>query len=134
MTSSDYGEITLNNLVKFRKSGYYRIYVEDTNGNESYIQFTVGDVDDEKESDVSGFTVSELAKVKSVYREWNSVIWEMKRNYPSLKRDTYWLQISDNFYDDMADVINNKKYRDFQDYEDFEDAFDDWYKYTMRNI
>ena len=58
----------------------------------------------------------------------------MKRNYPSLKRDTYWLQISDNFYDDMADVINNKKYRDFQDYEDFEDAFDDWYKYTMRNI
>jgi hypothetical protein len=30
MTSSDRGNVTLNNLVKFRKDGYYRIYVKDT--------------------------------------------------------------------------------------------------------
>ncbi|MBQ5945663.1 hypothetical protein IJL65_04775 [bacterium] len=41
MKSSDDGEVTLKNLVKFRKNGYYRIYVEDTDGNESYIQFNV---------------------------------------------------------------------------------------------
>jgi hypothetical protein len=41
MTSSDYGEATLKNLVKFKKSGYYRIYVEDTDGNESYVQINV---------------------------------------------------------------------------------------------
>ena len=36
MTSSDKGNVTLSNLVKFRKNGYYRIYVRDTDGNESY--------------------------------------------------------------------------------------------------
>jgi hypothetical protein len=41
MRSSDDGEVTLKDLVKFRKSGYYRIYVEDTDGNESYIEFDV---------------------------------------------------------------------------------------------
>jgi hypothetical protein len=41
MKSSDKGEVTLSNLVKFRKNGYYRIYVKDTDGNESYIQFNV---------------------------------------------------------------------------------------------
>jgi hypothetical protein len=30
MKSSDDGEVTLTNLVKFRKNGYYRIYVRDT--------------------------------------------------------------------------------------------------------
>ena len=30
--------------VKFRKDGYYRISVIDTDGNESYIEFSVGDV------------------------------------------------------------------------------------------
>ena len=41
MTSSDNGEVSLKNLVKFKKSGYYRIYVEDTDGNESYVQINV---------------------------------------------------------------------------------------------
>ena len=41
MTSSDDGEAILKNLVKFKKSGYYRIYVEDTDGNESYVQINV---------------------------------------------------------------------------------------------
>jgi len=51
-----------------------------------------------------------------------------------LKRDSYRIRLSDNFYDDMKDVINNKRYRDFQDYDDFKDAFNERYNYTMRNI
>jgi hypothetical protein len=58
----------------------------------------------------------------------------MQRKYPSLKRDTYWVKMSDNFYNDTKDVINNKRYRNFSDYEDFKEAFDDWYDYTIRNI
>ena len=136
MKSSDDGEVTLKNLVKFRKNGYYRIYVKDTDGNENYIQFSVGGDDDEDddESSVSGFSRGELSKVKSIYKEWDSLLWQLQRKYPSLKRDTYWLKMSNNFYDDMKDVINNKRYRDFSDYDDFRDAFDNWYKYTMRNI
>ena len=41
MTSSDDGEAVLKNLVKFKKSGYYRIYVKDTDGNEDYVQINV---------------------------------------------------------------------------------------------
>ena len=139
MKSYDDGEVTLRNLVKFRKNGYYRIYVRDTNGNESYIQFNVWDVDDDDDDDsssskVSGFSSSELDKIKTVYKNWNSMIAEMQRKYPALKKDTYWITISNNLYDDLKDVVNNKKVRDFDDYEDFQDAFDDWYDYTMRNI
>ena len=136
MKSSDKGEYTIDNLLKFKKSGYYRIYVKDTDGNESYIQFSVGNVDDEDddESSVSGFTSSQLSKVKKVYKEWDSMVWEMQRKYPSLKRDTYWVKMSDNFYNDTKDVINNKRYRNFSDYDDFKEAFDDWYDYTIRNI
>jgi hypothetical protein len=74
MTSSDDGEVVLKNLVKFKKSGYYRIYVEDTDGNESYIQFSVGDIDDEEESSVDGFSVKELNTVKKVYKERNNMV------------------------------------------------------------
>jgi hypothetical protein len=41
MTSSDKGEATLKNLIKFKKNGYYKIYVEDTDDNESSVEFTV---------------------------------------------------------------------------------------------
>jgi hypothetical protein len=41
MASDDDWEVTLGDLVKFRKAGYYRIYVEDYDGNENYIEFNV---------------------------------------------------------------------------------------------
>ena len=43
MTSSDDGEAVLKNLIKFKKSGYYRIYITDIYENESYIQIEVDD-------------------------------------------------------------------------------------------
>ena len=134
MTSSDRGNVTLNSLVKFRKNGYYRIYVEDTDGNESYIQFNVGWIDDDDESDVDGFSSTEFDKVKKIYKEWNSMIAQMQREYPVLKRNNSWIRLSDNFYDDMKDVINNKKSRDFDDFDDFQEAFDERYNYSMKNI
>ena len=135
MTSSDKGEVTLKNLVKFKKNGYYRIYVEDTDGNESYIQFSVGNTSsDDDESNVSWFSTTELDKVKTVYKNRESMVAQMLRNYPKLKNDTYWERLSNNFYNDMKDVVNNKKPRDFDDYDDFQEAFDDWYKYTLQNI
>ena len=140
MRSSDDGEITLKNLVKFKKKGYYRIYVKDTDWNENYIQFSVGtssdddEDDNDDEYDIAWFTSDWISRVKNVYKGWNSMIGQMQRRYPSLKKDYYWNRISENFYEDMKDVVNNKKVRDFNDYEDFKDAFDDWYEYTMRKI
>ena len=62
------------------------------------------------------------------------MVAEMQRLYPRLKKDIYWIQISNNMYDDLKDVANNKKVRDFDDYQDFEKAFQEWYKYTMTNV
>ena len=42
MTSSDNLEVKLKNLVKFKKNWYYRIYVKDTDWDQVYIQFSVG--------------------------------------------------------------------------------------------
>ena len=61
------------------------------------------------------------------------MIAQMQKKYPSLKKDTYWSKLSTNFYNDMKDVIDNKKSRDFDTYDDYVKAFNDWYKYTTRN-
>ena len=55
MTRSDYGYATLDNLIKFKKSGYYRIYITDVYGNESYIDINVDETNDSwnGESDIS---------------------------------------------------------------------------------
>ena len=132
MKSSDYGQVTLKNLVKFRKSGYYRIYVKDSSWNESYIQFSVGDVDDE--SSVSWFSSSELNTVKSVYNKWEDLIDQLEKKYSSLRKDYYWRTMSENLYEDMEDIIYNKKPRDLNNYYEFKESFDDWYDYTMDNI
>ena len=135
MTSSDDGEVTLKNLVKFKKSGYYRISVSDTDGNENYVQFSVGDVkeDSSSKSSVSWFSSKELAKIRSVYNQWDTMISQMKKEYPSLKKDTYWVKLSDNFYSNIKDVINGKKSRNFEDYDDYVKAFNSRYKYTTQN-
>jgi len=134
MKSSDDGEVTLKNLVKFRKSGYYRIYVTDTDWNESYIQFSVGDVDEEGSSNVSWFSSSELKKVKNLYNQWNDLIEQLKKRYSFLKKDYFWRSMSEDFYDDMKDIINNKRPRDLSNYDEFKDAFNDRYDYTMDRI
>ena len=137
MKSSDDGKVTLKNLVKFKKKWYYRIYVKDTNKNENYIQFNVwsnSSSTDDEDSKVEWFTNHELSNLKEVYSLWEHMVAQVSRQYPYLGRDTYWKKISDNFYDDMKDVINDKRSRDFEDYEDFIKAFKDWYQYTMTNI
>ena len=133
MTSSDRGEVTLSNLVKFKKEWYYRVSVIDTDWNESYIEFDVGGVEDNSSSSVKWFTSKELSRVKALYREWNDTINQLKKDYPSLKRDSYWIELSDDFYNNMKDVVNNRSSREFRDYSDFESAFNKWFRYTYRN-
>ncbi len=137
MKYSDRWEVTLKNLIKFKKKWYYRVYVKDTYRNESYIQFSVwvsADDDSSSSSKVDGFSTNELSKVKDVHKRRNSMISQMKSQYINLRRDTYWIRLSERLYDDMSDVVNNRKSRDMDDYDDFISEFNDWYKYTMKNI
>lgn len=136
---SDDGDVILKNLIKFKKEGYYRIYVKDVDWNENYIQFSVEDdyYDNDYDYDYDyhdWFSASQISKLKKIYNSRNSMIAEMQRQYPNLKKDKYWIKLSENFYNDMKDVLNNKRYRDFEDFDDFNSAFDDRYEYTMTNI
>ena len=132
-TSSDKGEKTFSSFMRFNKSGYYRLYVKDDNRNENYVQFNVGGTsNNNEESNVKGFTVKELDKVTKVHKIWRDVVSELRRGSNALKNDSYWTRLSDNFYDNMGDVINDRKNREFSDYRDFLDAFNVWFKYTSR--
>ena len=125
--------------MKFKKEGYYRIYVKDVDWNENYIQFSIEDDYYDNDYDYNydyhdWFSASQISKLKKIYNSRNSMIAEMQRQYPNLKKDKYWIKLSENFYNDMKDVLNNKRYRDFEDFDDFNSAFDDRYEYTMTNI
>lgn len=65
MTKSDDWKVTLDNLVKFEKDWYYRIYVTDSNDNSTYIQFKVWDIknnnkDDDSNEDNDDITYTEI--------------------------------------------------------------------------
>lgn len=62
------------------------------------------------------------------------MINQMKRQYPSLKKDVYWNKMSNSLYEDLEDIIDNKSNRNLDDYDDFEKRFDEWYKYTTTKI
>ncbi len=48
-SSSDKWNITISKFIKFAKSGKYRIYAEDKDWNEEYVQITVNASDEEKD-------------------------------------------------------------------------------------
>jgi hypothetical protein len=133
-TNSDKGSHVFNSFIRFNKNGYYRLYVEDDNNNEDYVQFNVGsNNNDDKDSNVDGFTVKELNKVTKIYKLRKSLIAQFEKESRSLRNDKYWHTLSDNLYQDMKDVINNKKNRDLEDRSDFRSAFLDWFEYTYQN-
>lgn len=55
MTRSDYGYATINNIIKFKRSGYYRLYITDDYGNETYVDINVDETNENwsSESDLS---------------------------------------------------------------------------------
>jgi hypothetical protein len=67
MSSSDDGYVSLKNLIKFRKSGYYRIYVEDTYGNESYVQVNVDTSSSSSSSDKVNLSTNRKSPSTSQY-------------------------------------------------------------------
>ena len=84
-------------------------------------------------SDVDGFTASQLDTVTKIYNARNRMISSLKSEYSRLRTINTWINMSDDFYENMKDVINNKTNREFDDYSDYLDAFRDRYEYTIDN-
>ncbi|MCR5412379.1 MAG: hypothetical protein K6E76_05375 [Patescibacteria group bacterium] len=52
MNSNDKGEVVFKNFLSFKKSGEYKIEVEDYYGETDYVIIKVGDDDDEEYDDI----------------------------------------------------------------------------------
>jgi hypothetical protein len=79
MVSSDKGKYTIDNLLKFKKSGYYRIYVKDYDDNESYIEFNV-DTSSSSSSSNDDLTVKASPSSPDTY-EWVKLTIETDDDY-----------------------------------------------------
>jgi hypothetical protein len=129
-TSSNYGIKTLSNFIKFNRNNYdYKVRVYDENDTSIYneITFYVGS----NNSNVNGFTSSELSTVQSMYNARDDTIYELKSTYPKLNNSNTRKNMSSNLKIAMQEIINNSYNKTYDNFDDFYDAFLDWYRYTI---
>ena len=133
MTYSDYGNKTLSSLVKFKKTWYYRITARDVDGNEDYVDIHVTNGGDDW-STVDGFTDEEFEMVQRIYRVWPSLIAQLKAENYVLKNNTSRNNLTNTFYANTRDVIDDIPGRKFATYDDFFADFTIWYNRTINLI
>jgi hypothetical protein len=103
-TSSNNGQKTFSNIIKFKKNNYsYKVlvYDEDDEDIEGYKIFTVGSVSSSSSSNVDGFTSSELNTVEGIYDARNDMIDNLKSRYTNLRNSSRRNTMSDDLYDEM---------------------------------
>jgi hypothetical protein len=138
--SSDYGQKSLYDFIKFNKSNLdYKVRVYDENNTSRYseIIFYVGSSsssNSNSNSDVSWFTVKELEMIQRIYTVWPQLIKQLKIEYPSFNWNSNWKNLSDNLYKNMRDVLDNKAWRKFTNYDKFFSDFMVWYNITINVI
>ncbi|MBU1758807.1 hypothetical protein KKG31_06845 [Patescibacteria group bacterium] len=59
------------------------------------------------------------------------MINSLEDDYPDLEDNNTRQNMSDDFYDDMKDILDDRSNRTLDDYGDFVDAFKDRYNYTI---
>ncbi len=120
MGSSDRWEKTVENIFKFAKKGYYRIIAEDEEWNSTYLDFNVSNP---STSPLNWFTQKEFEMVESTYNTWPTLISNLRSQYPRLRNNSTWRNLSDELYENMEDVVYKRSNRVFKDYDDFDRAF-----------
>ncbi|MBU0626297.1 hypothetical protein KKH82_02470 [Patescibacteria group bacterium] len=80
---------------------------------------------------MNGFTVKELEVVDTIYKGRARMINSLEDDYPDLEDNNTRQNMSDDFYDDMKDILDDRSNRTLDDYGDFVDAFKDRYNYTI---
>jgi len=134
MTYSDYGQRTLSNLVKFKKAGYYRIVAEDSDGNEDYVDIHVSGNGGSNYDTVDGFTEDEFEMVRRIYNVFPSLIAQLKLEHPVLKSNSSRNNLTNTFYENTKDVINDVYGRKFSTYDEFFSDFKVRYNRTINLI
>lgn len=120
-------------MVRFKKTGEFRIKVIDDYQSSIYgsKEISVG-YNGNSHRYYSNFTEKELRKIRAVADIWNDVIIALEKDYPKLRNDKHWKNISNTFYSDMQAVFRNANYQNFKNRSDFYKSFQDWLSYTVR--
>jgi len=129
---SDYGTVTLQNLVEFRNNGTYRLVVEDSwNNIVGYATFTVWGSNNNYNPYNPGFTNSQINQIQSIYTIWPIFIDKLKNDYPILRNHSTWNNQQAALYQQMHNVLNNYS-SIYNNYDAFFNAFRDRYIYTLQ--
>ena len=129
--SSDDGEADLTNFIEFKKSYDYKVRVYDENDSSIYKEITFY-VDGSSSSSTDWFSSNEMDTVQTMYELRPTMITQLKNQYTKLRNSTTWENMSDDFFDDMEDIIDERSSRTYDTYDDYYDGFTDWYNYTIR--
>ena len=69
--------------------------------------------------------------IERIYNVWPTLISKLKSEYPRLRNNTTWKNLSDDLYENMWDVVHKRSNREFQDYDDFDRGFRYWFNRTQ---
>lgn len=129
----DHGEKTFSDVVKFKKTGEFRIKIIDEYQNTIHgsKEISVG-YPGNTQRYYGNFTEKELRKIRAVADIWNDVIIALEKDYPKLRNDWHWKKRSNTFYSDMEAVLKNSNYQNFKNRNDFYKSFQDRLSYTIR--
>lgn len=131
-STSDYGYVTLRDLVRCSKKWFYRLKFVDSNNSSvyGYIYFTIVDTDDFVDS-LAWFTSSQRQTTHELYRIFMSKVNERELNNSRLARNYIWTSTWRNYYNKLNALAYNKvgrlsNYSAFlQAASDFSDDFND---------
>ncbi|MFA6256633.1 MAG: hypothetical protein WC606_05685, partial [Candidatus Absconditabacterales bacterium] len=131
-TSSNNGQKTFSNLIKFNRNNYsYKVLVYDENDEsiEGYSIFTVGSTS--SSSSVYGFSSSELNTVQNIYDARDDMINNLESRYSRLRSSTRRQTMSDDLKIAMKEIIDDDSNKTYDNFDDFNAAWLDWYRYTI---
>ncbi len=132
-TSSNDGEKSLYDIMKFNREGYYKIIVEDEDDSDIYGASYVFIPDVNYDSSIPGFSSSERNQIRGYYELWATVINRLVALYPELHDDDNWEQDWMDFYEKIEDTVTDRSWK-FSSYKSFRNEFDDWIKDTAKLI
>ena len=134
-SSSYNGQRTLTDFIRFKKSYDYKVMVYDKNNTSIYkeITFNVGG-SSSSNSNINWFTNKETEILERINKVWSKLMTQLKIENSRLKYNNNRQNMSDQLYNNVKDVLNNKTNKKFRNYSEFFNDFEKWYSYTINII
>ena len=136
-SSSDRGEVRFNDLVRFRTEGEFRVIAEISSHRQNayqtfYVNSRSSSTSSNNWNSYSNFTDKELSKIRAVAKIWNELMIALEKDYPRLRNSIEWRRLSNNFYDSMQDILNNRSSAQYRNWKEFYTGFQEWLSFTVR--